>query len=414
MTVTASILVDREAPVFYVKIYKPGAVEASRADVSDRVTSFSYDDDAGKADKLSLSVDNFDLAIFDDPLWKKGNFVECSWGYAGNMTPAHECVIQSIKGFTTLTIEALSKSILMNKVHRARIFENQTYSAIVRTIARENGYGDDQIDIQDTPKVQTHVSQARMTDAQFVKHLAQRMGFQFFVDVDGFHFAKRKIGKPPRREFIYYNDPGQGDILSIEVENDVTATPGVVKAKSRDPLKKEDIDASAKDGDQKEKLSSEIEVLDAESKTYSLQSRPPEGSSTILGAKDADDAKAHALGKHNQAQLATVQLSMTCVGDYRIAAKQVVKISNISKRLSGNYYVQNVKHALSTSGYTMVLKCRTDGGHGNGTGVKTKSAVNDKDPTKDDGSLEPIEALDAASKTYTLQYRKGEPPEKKP
>jgi hypothetical protein len=45
-------------------------------DLSERVLSFVFEDSKKKADKLQLTVDNWNLRNFDAPVWKKGNMLE--------------------------------------------------------------------------------------------------------------------------------------------------------------------------------------------------------------------------------------------------------------------------------------------------------------------------------------------------
>ena len=126
----------RTEPAYYVKVAQEGA-GAERVDLSERVLAFAFEDSEKKADKLVLTVDNWDLKNFDDPVWKKGNLLEVSWGYPGEMAPAREVVIQKVTGFQTLNVEGHAKSVLMNKVARCRTFENQKRSDVVRQIASD-------------------------------------------------------------------------------------------------------------------------------------------------------------------------------------------------------------------------------------------------------------------------------------
>ena len=104
----------RTEPVFYVKVAPEGG-GTERVDLSEKVLSFQFDDSDKKADKLVLTVDNWDLSNFDDPVWRKGNILEVAWGYPGEMAPAREVVIQKVTGFQTLSIEGHAKSVLMNR-----------------------------------------------------------------------------------------------------------------------------------------------------------------------------------------------------------------------------------------------------------------------------------------------------------
>jgi len=67
----------------------------------------------------------------------------------------------------------------MNKVTRCRTFENLTRADVVRKIAQDNGYGVTRQDIEDTTHLLPVITQARMTDAQLIRRLADREGFEF-------------------------------------------------------------------------------------------------------------------------------------------------------------------------------------------------------------------------------------------
>jgi len=129
----------------------------------------------------------------------------------------------------------------MNKVARCRTFENVTRADVVRQIAQENGFGANRQDIDDTEHVLPLITQARMTDAQLLRRLADREGFEFYVDFDGLHFHQRRLGQKPVRTLQWYTAPEIGEIISLNIENDVTAKPGAVSIRGRDPLTRKDI-----------------------------------------------------------------------------------------------------------------------------------------------------------------------------
>ena len=60
----------RSEPCFYVKVSPEGG-SSERVDLSEKVLSFQFDYSDKKAYKLVLTVDNWDLANFDDPVWVK-------------------------------------------------------------------------------------------------------------------------------------------------------------------------------------------------------------------------------------------------------------------------------------------------------------------------------------------------------
>jgi phage protein D len=295
----------RTEPVFYVKVV-PESGGAARVDLTDRVLSFTFEDSEKKADKLVLTVDNWDLSNFDDPVWKKGNLLEVSWGYPGEMAPARECVIQKVTGFQQISVEAHAKSVLMNKVARCRTFENKKRSDVARLIAEEHGYGAGLQDIEDTGEVLPLITQARMTDAQFLRQLATREGFEFYVDFDGLHFHQRRFGQRPVRVFRWYTAPEVGEVLAINIENDVTAKPGAVRVRGRDPLTRRDIDERGSNATtMRDSLAPVIEIVDPETGSTRLERRNVSEEVRPSPEASAGTARREADARYRRAQQTT-------------------------------------------------------------------------------------------------------------
>ena len=404
---------DRSAPIFFVKSWPKGAGKGTPVDLSDSVYEFSYEDTESKADKLSLKVNNFDLENFDNPVWMKGGILEVQWGYPGDLSPARKCVIQSVKGFQVLTIEALDQGILMNKVTQSRTFESMTRSALVAQIAAEEGYAPERQHIEDTGVVYDHIVQARTTNAQFLKILAQKEGFEYFVDFDGLHWHRKKLGAKPIREFVWYTDPGAGDLTELDVENDVTAKPAAVVAKGRDPLKKETFEVRADDKNtQREGTSPILDLIDGRTATSHDTLAAPAGLSTTSPTTEptAAGAKRTVDGSFRQSAITLVQLKGKCVGDPSLLAKSMVKISGI-RSLSGTYYLSSVKHTIS-AGYVCEFTAKRDGRSANPnatTKPATSSAAQNNQAPQPDGSLTAIEKIDGRRATTEWSDSRGRP-----
>ena len=133
MAVTNSEASDR--PFYTIRVYAAGSPNGIFVDVSDDVIAFEFEDDEKKADKLSLKVDNFTLSYFDNPIFRKGNIIEFTFGYPGRSAPLRRCVIQKVKGGRQLTVEAHAMSMVMHKIKRSRTWENKTLVEIAQAIA---------------------------------------------------------------------------------------------------------------------------------------------------------------------------------------------------------------------------------------------------------------------------------------
>jgi len=388
---------DRSAPQFWVSVESESGT-AERVLVVDgrgagdpspggaaRLLSFEYTDSERQADKLKLTVDNFNLEHFDDPIWKKGTAITARWGYPGRMAPERRLIITKVTGALALDIEARAESVLLNRVTRCRVFDGMRRSDVVRRIAREAGYGDDAQDVEDTQVVLAHITQARQTDAQFLMRMAREEGFEFYVDFDGFHFHSRRTGQRPVRRFRWYTDPVMGEMISFNVENDITARPGRVRVVARDAEEGEDVDAtadtSASDsvGRAREALAEIIEIIDPETRASRVEERVAQEETQPTASPDAAEAARVAAGRQRRHQQVAVKLAFDAIGDPLMLAKTVIQMEGLGRRLSVRYYVKEVVHKVG-GGYTMSIKCVSDGHGGHSTTSRAAPGVELLDP----------------------------------
>lgn len=355
-------MTDRSSPVFNVTVLDQAGNEELVRPEDVRVLSLRYTDSEKKADKLVLSADNFDLVHFDNPIWKQGNRLRVSWGYPGLMAPVRECVIRSAKGFQRLSVEANGLAVVMNRVQRSTTFENLTRSEIVRLVARENGYGEDAVDIQDTEIRYPHVVQAGTTDAQFIRRLSHLEGFEFYVDFDGFHWHERRLDQRPVKTLTWYIEQRRSEIISINIKNDVSALPGRVRVRRRDPIAREDVESSADNETDSNRglLGTVLGIASPSEGASSGQLLTSQESTTTGGSSESAASERDATSRFRRAQQQAVKMTLTMIGDPNILAKSVVNVQGIGQRLSGNYYVTEATHELGSNGYTLRLELIKD------------------------------------------------------
>lgn len=396
-----------DAPRIYVTVEPAkNAGSGAAADLSLKVLSLEYEESEKKVDKCVLTLDNATLEYFDHPVFEKGTRLRVSWGYAGRMSPVRAVVVQKVTGALTLKVEAQGAGVLMNKVARTRTFENTTRSELVHALAKENGFGDAERHVEETSRVIPVQTQAGQTDFQFLKRLAELEGFEFYVDFDGLHWHPRRLAQKPVRVFQYYLPPGVGDITGFDIDNDVTAKPGAAVVKGRDPLKKTDVSAQADDkttprttlggigellgiappdGKDNAKATTATnlpgEVLEVNPKTGETKTViKPAGAASgdVKNTSDPANAKTEAAKTFTKAQQAVVQLKLNLVGDPHLVAKTVVEVRGLGQRLSGKYFISDLKHKVDSSGYVMEAKSRTDGTNKGTPQANSKAKPNTK------------------------------------
>ncbi len=417
----------RRRPFILVKV-RVGK-KAAALDLTNRVISFSYEDTEKKADQIKLTVDNFDLANFDDPIWKKGNVLEVTWGYPDNFAPPRFAVIQKVTGGPVLTIEAHGPEAMLNRQVNSFTWKDMSYADIAKKIATRHGYVDEGTQIiEETDaaiEVRDRVVQGRRTDAQFMRRLATKLGFEFFIDFDGFHFHKRDMGAPVSREFEYYTSR-TGDILSFTVDNDITRKAAIVRSAGREPLAKVILDFIADNTSVPERgstgaIAEQLGIIANQdpNNTYSRQQivddvekadqfkglqatviswLKKEENRQQLGKRVQDGALLTGMvidfgvaasrvpmltntrtvaavlgldvvteGKRvmRKAIENTVKMGLEIVGDPGLIAKVVVRLKGMGKRLSGKYYVKSITHKINSGGkYTCSVKAISDGHSG--------------------------------------------------
>ena len=155
---------DRSAPGVRITLLPDeNAGSGEPLNLGDRLIGFTFEDAERKADKVSLQLDNFDLALFDREDLMGGAVLEVSWGYPGNMSVPRRVVIKKLKGFSTLTAEGQALSALMNRESKTRNWENVTRAEVARELAEEHGYEGQFIDVDDTEETLDVISQTSET-----------------------------------------------------------------------------------------------------------------------------------------------------------------------------------------------------------------------------------------------------------
>lgn len=422
-------MVDVSAPTFHVRCLPDGeGGPAPRfGDLRELVTEFVFEDKEKGADKLALTVQNFELVLTDDPAFKRGMLLEVQFGYPGRMAPARQMVVSKITGAQELKVEAHDKSILMTRRRQTRSFERMRRSDVVRQVAAENGYSTpDAVDVDDTSVVYDSIHQAHTTDAAFLSRLAHLEGFEWYVDWDGFHWHARRLGQRPARELEFYTAPRQGTVISFRVDNDITARPARTRVQGRDLLNRRDVDQTADDATDtgRTALAPVAELVDPETgraTTVDLRAASEEVRPT--SAQDDASAAAEARGRFRRVQLTAVKMNVEVVGDPYLFAKSSVLMSGVGTRLSGLYWVKGARHTISGSGYTTALEMMSDGsgGHARSSRVAqglellqtppTAAHVNTDQPEApaegEAHTLEPLEVIDPETGRATTTFREG-------
>lgn len=398
----------RDGPLVSVTVRESDGPD-ERVDFHGRLVSFSFEDNANKADKCVFKLDNWDLRYLDDKTWRKGQVLEVSWGYDGNMHPPQRVVVKRVHGGTVLTIEGHAKSALLNREQRTRSFHNVARSDVVREIAKEYGFSGPTLHVEDTDKEFETISQMGRTDAWLLRRLARREGFTFYVDSTGLHWHDEEFDSAPTHVLVYYTDPGKGDIIDFNMDSDLFRQPGKVKVKGKDARTKKSFEVAGSDGDtERTELAGEIEVVDPRTGTTAIKRRVATESVHTTAAEDEREAKKEADARFKKASRRRVKLGLTIVGDPTLTAKRVIIVNGLGQYLSGKYYVAVSSHSIDGSGYLQKLSLKR-GGPGKVAGGKGDRPSDKGKPNRKNtrGKEELFEKVDGRTGRSTFHRREA-------
>jgi uncharacterized protein involved in type VI secretion and phage assembly len=237
-----------------------------------------------------------------------------------------------------------------HRLHHGRetqTYRNVKYSDIAQTVANRKGLQPGKID--DSKTTHDHVSQANLSDWEFLGSLAGEIGFEVAVS----------DGKLDFRQPTPSSDaPGQGDFQSgnplqlvfgqdlIEFRPRVSSASQVkeVKVLSWDPKTKQQLVGSAPASTSSASLSTTpASMADAfGSRTYTLVDRP-------LSSQSQVDAAAKAVA--DQIGSAAAEAEGIARGNPKLKAGQAVSVSVVSDDFVGSYTLTHTRHVFDAHGY---------------------------------------------------------------
>lgn len=341
--------------------------EEMLAYIVSRIVAFEYSDHSRKKDQCKMTFENSDYRLFDRTVFAKGQKLLGTWGWPGRTAPPRRMIVQSVKGGEQMVVTCHCTLSLMDKKKRARFAPGVTRSEWVRAIADEYRYTGQLAHIEVT-NVRYDITQpAWCTDAKMVSWLAQREGFEFYIDATGFHWHRRATDSAPVHDYIYRRDPGVGEIISPpSFEANLTKGITRVKVVGRDPLRKTFVDQSAGLKDEQDvSLGHEDEMFDPEDDEPGLRgNRIGEEQWLPVGLTTDEDALARASGMYRETAQGRYKMKMEVIGDPRVGAKNIIGLwGDVSDTMSGLYYVAEAVHKIKAGAYTMELSCEKDALH---------------------------------------------------
>lgn len=328
-------------------------------DISGDIISVSFEDHASDVDMATLVVNNKDSKWVDSDMFDKGKSIEIYMGY-GHATKRMfkgRIVRPELSfpedGVPTLTVRGYDLSYQMRRSEEKTntTWQSITDSQLAQKIASKYGFKTSQMVIDETKDIIPYIAQGNLTDWEFLKERAERIGFELYVELDEFHFHKPKdyVKKIPGT-FEY-----RRNLRSFEPRLTTAEQVSKVVVKGWDEKKKSPIVAIATS-----ETTTERPVLGKQSGSDFVKEDFGEGVKILhdrmpTSQKEAEEI-AKAYFKHKEYGL--IEAHGACIGEPELKAKSLITIDGVGKKFSGTYYVTRVMHTLDDSGYLSEFECK--------------------------------------------------------
>lgn len=354
--------------------------------LSELVQSIEYESVDGIADEARLTIANPDYALSNSALWHPGNELEIWFGYGHDLGHVGRVIIVEPKptfpesGMPVIQIKGYTKDQLMMQNAPAldkadtRNFEVDLISDAVERVASRPSYRFDSLDIDVSPSNRFSSPQkSDMSDYNYVKGLANLLGWLFWVDYDEetrwtLHFKNPETFQAQDLVYTFEHHRGNAStLLSFEPELSLNGAVTKLQVQSRNPDTnesfieefEESVEApdSKYNGDPKETIDDEHTTAGAVVKLFF-------GDYAIEVVSDkkfqsAAEMKLWAQQWFRRRREGFVTGRGKVVGVDTLRARQTHKLVLPSTALTGDYYFARVSHKFdSAGGYTIDFNAR--------------------------------------------------------
>jgi hypothetical protein len=363
---------------------RPGAILARMTDVSGRVEKFEFIDADRELGQLRLTVDNWDNYFFEHPAWVPGNLVRFFWGYPGRIQGPKYAVVDSIRGFQKLEIRCTEQAALAN-VAKDKLWKNTTRALIVADLVRSGAFpGVTKVQIAsgrpvDAAQFKVSVAvatsfaipyfealvqerprdfqQSQLTDWEFCRRLSLDIGYEIFVEDDVLHFHPRLLDRKPIKKYEWFT--GSGELLDFSLDEwRVLDRAASVEVAGRDPVSMTNLSATGSND-----TTNRITLGRQGSTALETSLKDGADGSLLLGKKKVATPRADAATVENIAdsnfrgiEQGEIEATAKTIGDPALKKARLIRITGISRALSGNFYIEKVTHRIDHGGYACDLK----------------------------------------------------------
>lgn len=241
-------------------------------------------------------------------------------------------------GYVRLIVRGYDQSHRLHRGRMTQVFANMTDSAIVQKVVQTAGLTPS---VDGTSTTHVHVWQNNQTPMEFIRDRAKRVGYQVYMDGASLCFKKNApaSGAPVELEWGLNLRNFQPKIAATHQSDKVTF-------QGWDPAQKKAVQGQANSATSTTHQGGTQKDGGAEAKK--AFSKPAETRVINYPHITAGEAKTMAQALYDKIQDGFVQAEGRCIGNPKIAAGKVVKISNVGTRFTGTYVVTAAVHIFTS------------------------------------------------------------------
>lgn len=358
------------APTYYVRVDNQSLPE----ELAQRILSVEIDEEDGKLPKVTVSLQNQDLALIDDDRLTTGKRFSVRWGYLGSLNWGEVSgSVKKVKGFLTRDVVAYGEALAMASQTETRVWSNVRYSDIAREIAARWGLTPI---VAETSAVHEQVAQSNESDFKFLQRLAQKVGYTVESDGEILRFGPKDFGAAPVLALVYRGR--DGSILTFDPVEEEVGEPGEVRVVAMDPQEKRVIVAQA-DNESTEREAAGPVYFSAETGAeVAVSPVDPEVKRQIASVvATVEEAKEQADAEFRKAEESIIKAKAKVIGDPRLRAGKIITIRGVGRRYSGNWRIKKAVHRLG-AGYLVELELERNATPAVAGKEETQAMVNSK------------------------------------
>lgn len=251
---------------------------------------------------------------------------------------------------STLEVSGSDTTVTLDRETRSAIWADVTDSDAVTSILQEYGYTPDVEATSAGHYTKKHSLAQRDTDLGFIRRLARRYGYLFWVSCDAegnetAHFKRPPLDGSPAGELVINLE--SPSIQTLDIEWDVER-PTQVESLQLDLNTKKHLDGGVAETPQT--LLGSQGLADITDEVRSLRLNAP--------VDDAGDLQARAEGALIEADWfirANCRTSLEALGGL-VRAHTVVQVRGAGSRHSGRYFVASVRHRIDAAAHAMDIE----------------------------------------------------------